>query len=383
MVKRYIICKGDTTTHGGVVLNGSDSWTIEGIPVAHVGHMVSCPQCQGTFPIAEGATRANIMGMNIALEGMKTTCGAVLISSQTQASVDDPGWQGIASVMLMATTPTQQPLSANDVPNNHFASLDYIPEDWDDHVVPCKYCHTAVYFGRTFCERPNFKQKIRHAIDKQKNINLVFAALCEYYLVHFDVWKSTFIKEMISDLNDIVGKSYDNLEEQDKPRFWALLDLQTETQFFGTSFGLSATGGPDKHFDKVQHCVSGMKLAADYSYSVGLLAGWFVEKIDTFKAVILDMFNKKESWHIGFDWYDYAFTVAGAALGHLFAHTDDQKAHYVLYKFASGEKQFDSFYQPPEFKDYKGMGKFDPLFPMNGNSADLLDKSIDEMLKNL
>lgn len=89
MAKRYIICKGDKTTHGGIVLEGESSFTVEGVPVALVGHNVSCPTCLGVYPIVEGSPNAQYCGLNVALEGMKTACGATLMSSQTQLSVDD------------------------------------------------------------------------------------------------------------------------------------------------------------------------------------------------------------------------------------------------------------------------------------------------------
>lgn len=48
---RAMMCVGDTTTHGGRVLEGSTTATIEGKPIAGVGHKVLCPQCKGVFPI--------------------------------------------------------------------------------------------------------------------------------------------------------------------------------------------------------------------------------------------------------------------------------------------------------------------------------------------
>ncbi|WP_147485911.1 PAAR domain-containing protein, partial [Burkholderia pseudomallei] len=51
MVKRAIICVGDTTTHGGKVLEGAPTFTLNGRNVAGVGHQVLCPRCKGIFPI--------------------------------------------------------------------------------------------------------------------------------------------------------------------------------------------------------------------------------------------------------------------------------------------------------------------------------------------
>lgn len=62
-----IIRLGDPTTHGGVVLEAFFQTNLNGKPIAGVGHKVSCPLCKGVFPIAEVA---------VALDGMKTACGA-------------------------------------------------------------------------------------------------------------------------------------------------------------------------------------------------------------------------------------------------------------------------------------------------------------------
>ncbi|WP_080420671.1 PAAR domain-containing protein [Burkholderia ubonensis] len=94
MAKRAMICVGDTTTHGGRVLEGSSSATIDGKPVAGVGHKVLCPQCKGVFPILPDTGRRyphQIAGRETAIEGMKTACGATLIASQSSASLNDIG----------------------------------------------------------------------------------------------------------------------------------------------------------------------------------------------------------------------------------------------------------------------------------------------------
>ena len=66
MSARRVIVIGDKTTHGGTV-----------------GDLVSCPKCKGNFPIIEGSSIMLANGRGIALEGMKTACGAELIASQS------------------------------------------------------------------------------------------------------------------------------------------------------------------------------------------------------------------------------------------------------------------------------------------------------------
>lgn len=82
MTLKKVIRKGDTTSHGGTVLEGIDGYLIFDQPIACKGHRVSCPLCQGTFPIIEGVEGQSIYDKFPAVEGMKTACGAELIASQ-------------------------------------------------------------------------------------------------------------------------------------------------------------------------------------------------------------------------------------------------------------------------------------------------------------
>lgn len=82
-----IIRKGDSTSHGGVVLEGFAQTNLNGRPMAGIGHLVACPLCKGVFPIAEGSKVYKVDGTPVALHGMKTACGASLITSGSKASV--------------------------------------------------------------------------------------------------------------------------------------------------------------------------------------------------------------------------------------------------------------------------------------------------------
>lgn len=50
--------------------------------------MTYCPKCKGSFAIIEGAQTATFYGRGVALEGMRTACGAVLIATQFTDTVD-------------------------------------------------------------------------------------------------------------------------------------------------------------------------------------------------------------------------------------------------------------------------------------------------------
>ncbi|MBM5664161.1 PAAR domain-containing protein, partial [Burkholderia pseudomallei] len=95
MVKRAIICVGDTTTHGGKVLEGAPTFTLNGRNVAGVGHQVLCPRCKGIFPILPdllGRRYPHTIGeRDTAVEGMRTACGAELVASQGTGTIDDVG----------------------------------------------------------------------------------------------------------------------------------------------------------------------------------------------------------------------------------------------------------------------------------------------------
>jgi uncharacterized Zn-binding protein involved in type VI secretion len=81
MAGQPIIRVGDRTSHGGSVLEGFTALTLHGKPVAGVGHRVSCPRCSGSPVIAEGRVPFSMMGVQVAVDGMKTSCGATLIAS--------------------------------------------------------------------------------------------------------------------------------------------------------------------------------------------------------------------------------------------------------------------------------------------------------------
>ncbi|MGQ5524849.1 PAAR domain-containing protein [Chitinimonas sp. PSY-7] len=80
---RPVIVVGDMTDHGGQVISGDMTANVNGKPIARVGDMVSCPKCNGTFPIIEGVMDTIFSTQPVAVHGHKTACGATLIGSQT------------------------------------------------------------------------------------------------------------------------------------------------------------------------------------------------------------------------------------------------------------------------------------------------------------
>ncbi|WP_186271491.1 PAAR domain-containing protein [Burkholderia gladioli] len=83
------IREGDTTDHGGRVLDCSQAQLIDGKPVARLGDMVFCPMCDGVYPIVHILPRGMDMdGKPPAFEGDRTACGARLIASQASATAE-------------------------------------------------------------------------------------------------------------------------------------------------------------------------------------------------------------------------------------------------------------------------------------------------------
>jgi len=77
----------DTTSHGGEVSEGFKRYEIDGLLVAGVGHKVSCPKC-GENAIAGPGPGPTCDDIQIAVEGMKTACGADLIASQQTVTIE-------------------------------------------------------------------------------------------------------------------------------------------------------------------------------------------------------------------------------------------------------------------------------------------------------
>jgi uncharacterized Zn-binding protein involved in type VI secretion len=76
------IIVGDKTSHGGTVIAGTNFSLTGGQPLARRGDQVYCPRCKKMTVIIEGDQAIIVDGEAVALDGHKTSCGAVLISSQ-------------------------------------------------------------------------------------------------------------------------------------------------------------------------------------------------------------------------------------------------------------------------------------------------------------
>ena len=75
------IVLGDRTSHGGVVISGDPTWTIDGQPVARQGDKVTCPRCKRVSTIVSSRFPTVIdLGKPMAYDQDMTDCGAVIYS---------------------------------------------------------------------------------------------------------------------------------------------------------------------------------------------------------------------------------------------------------------------------------------------------------------
>ncbi|MBC3435927.1 PAAR domain-containing protein [Pseudomonas sp. BW16M2] len=77
----------DRTDHGGIVTGMIENTNLNEKPMTGKGNMVFCPLCKGEFSIIEGSETYRVNGVPVALNGMKTACGASLIASASHGSV--------------------------------------------------------------------------------------------------------------------------------------------------------------------------------------------------------------------------------------------------------------------------------------------------------
>lgn len=82
---RPFIVVGDSTDHGGKVIQGAPATDTHGKTIARVGDQVTCPRKGhgGITVIVSGDPTCIIDGSPAARHGDKTACGATLLSSQS------------------------------------------------------------------------------------------------------------------------------------------------------------------------------------------------------------------------------------------------------------------------------------------------------------
>jgi uncharacterized Zn-binding protein involved in type VI secretion len=80
---------GDPSDHGGSIVSGSSTRTVDGKQCARVGDMHSCPRPgHGTTPITSGSPSTSVDGRAIARVGSGVGCGAVISAGSPTYSTD-------------------------------------------------------------------------------------------------------------------------------------------------------------------------------------------------------------------------------------------------------------------------------------------------------
>lgn len=84
-----LVCLGDATTHGGKVISASSTMFINGIQVALVNDLVSCPIPEhGINRIVEGEPTASEEGIPVVVDGCLCECGCRVISSHIENNIE-------------------------------------------------------------------------------------------------------------------------------------------------------------------------------------------------------------------------------------------------------------------------------------------------------
>lgn len=91
MNQRFILV-GDTTTHGGTIVQGVYTHTVDRAPMVVTGHKFNCPQC-GREATLIGSSHVMVNGQRRVMHGDKTTCGALVIS-RFKSGVAESGAKG-------------------------------------------------------------------------------------------------------------------------------------------------------------------------------------------------------------------------------------------------------------------------------------------------
>jgi uncharacterized Zn-binding protein involved in type VI secretion len=90
-----IVVLGDRTDHGGEVIEASGVTDTHNRRIARIGDKVQCPKKgHGATIIIEGDLTFVIDGKGAAYHGCKTSCGAILISSQSVTTINFGGGGG-------------------------------------------------------------------------------------------------------------------------------------------------------------------------------------------------------------------------------------------------------------------------------------------------
>ncbi len=74
---------GDSGSHGGAIITGSDTGTSDGRKIARIGDLYDCP-IHGANPIISGSAAYSLDGRKVARVGDRTQCNAIITSGSAK-----------------------------------------------------------------------------------------------------------------------------------------------------------------------------------------------------------------------------------------------------------------------------------------------------------
>lgn len=84
---KLVVRLGDTSSHGGTVVSSAAKTEAEGLLVARVTDLFSCP-IHGVQTIIEGSGDTEVEGLAVARNGDRISCGGALISLASKSYVN-------------------------------------------------------------------------------------------------------------------------------------------------------------------------------------------------------------------------------------------------------------------------------------------------------
>ena len=79
---KSLVTLGSSTTHGGIVSEGENTFIINGIAVHLHGMKHYCPQCHAVVSAIARDRSTIVKGRGVVIAGDKTTCGATFLGNQ-------------------------------------------------------------------------------------------------------------------------------------------------------------------------------------------------------------------------------------------------------------------------------------------------------------
>lgn len=82
-MSKALVTMGSNTTHGGVVAECENSFTINGIAVHLNGMKHYCPKCQVVVSAIAADQSTTVLGRAVVVAGDKASCGATFLGNQS------------------------------------------------------------------------------------------------------------------------------------------------------------------------------------------------------------------------------------------------------------------------------------------------------------